>query len=95
MESIKEQVVDNVPKRIKELKFGIPFVHSERKQKSPSLADILTDQARTYSIRQSWRYVTEIFMILPEIEHPLSMDLLTLVWGPRARPVYVKPVVKL
>jgi hypothetical protein len=24
MESMKEQVVDNVPKRIKELKFGIP-----------------------------------------------------------------------
>lgn len=26
MESIKEQVIDNVPKRIKELKFGIPYV---------------------------------------------------------------------
>lgn len=25
MEAIKEQVIDNVPKRIKELKFGIPY----------------------------------------------------------------------
>ena len=26
MESVKEQVIDNVPKRMKELKFGIPYV---------------------------------------------------------------------
>lgn len=41
MESIKEQVVDNVPKRIKELKFGIPFVHTRNKTKRAQLLLIL------------------------------------------------------
>ena len=42
-ESVKEQVIDNVPKRIKELRFGIAYAHQR-----PDLiqADCMAVQAR-------------------------------------------------
>jgi hypothetical protein len=47
-ESIKEQVVDNVPKRIKELKFGIPYVSPISAAISSCLAEATTDQLRIF-----------------------------------------------
>ncbi|KAL8881089.1 MAG: hypothetical protein Q9198_001639 [Flavoplaca austrocitrina] len=75
---VKEQVVDFLPKRIKELTFGIPCVNASLEEKAA-----LTKPSALPKIsltRASLKYATENSSISPGIALPRFMDLSILAW---------------
>lgn len=88
-ESIKEQVVDTVPKRIKELKFGILYVDFYNEVVLPlmHLAQHKTSLIKAYS-----KSATGLSTTSTGTGCPGSMDLSMAVWAYQARMVPVRPV---
>lgn len=78
---VKEQVVDRIPKRIKELKFGIPYAMIFYVQRVRTPSNSALDRFRMFSTKVLWRCVTGIFILTRERKHQPPMVLLTHVWG--------------
>ena len=89
---VKEQVVDFLPKRIKELTFGIPCVNASLEEKAT-----LTKPSALPKIsltRAFLKYATESFSISPAIVRPRFMDLSILAWVSRASMAGVRRVAR-
>ena len=95
---VKEQVMDTVPKRIKELQFGISYVPSnhskENTHESLATSDLVAGRFKMYSIKALWKCVTKIYIPLKQREQRLQMELSIHVWVCQQNSDFAKPVVR-
>lgn len=88
---VKEQVVDRIPKRIKELKFGIPYAVVSHVPLVRTSSNSALGRFRMFSTKALWKCVTGISILTRQKKRRPPMVLLTPVWVYPPKMDSVKP----